>query len=135
MTDLADVIAQRCGLSFREAHHMVGQLVRTATERGVSASDISAAMVEGAASKVVARPVCFSADEIAAIIDPAQSIARRLSPGGPAPREVAAMIAQQRATLALDAGTAERKALALTAKRAVLARLLGALAAGAPVTP
>lgn len=135
MTDLAETIAQRCGLSFREAHHVVGSLVRTAVERGIAANAITAAMVEEAAAQVGEWRVSFSPEEIALIIDPAKSIARRVSSGSPAPAEATRMIAEQRNTLQLGCVVADEALRALKARRSGLKRLLNALATEAVVTP
>lgn len=134
MTDLADFIAQRCNLSFREAHHIVGSLVRIAIERNISASGITASMVEEAASKIVARPVSFSSEEIAGLLDPAKSIARRVSAGSPAPAETKKMIGEQRSALAEDSRTVQSASDALGEKRTQLNHLLCVLAAEASPT-
>ncbi len=131
MTDLADVIAQRCHLSFREAHHIVGGLVRMAVERSISARDITASMIEEAAKKVVVQPVSFSSEEIADILDPAKSIGRRVSGGSPAPAEIEKMISEQRSALAEHKRIAQNNSRALKEKATQLSDSLRALAAEA----
>ena len=49
-TELADALVREGGLSFREAHHVVGRVVRDAMERGLVASEIGADLI-GAAAK------------------------------------------------------------------------------------
>lgn len=90
-TDLAEALVER-GLPFRQAHELVGQIVRRAEELGISFSSLPP-------------------DELAAIhpdLDPAiiqaisleSSLARRASWGGTAPASVQEQIVLARATLA-----------------------------------
>lgn len=40
-TDLADFLVQRCGVAFREAHHITGHVVAHAESRGIDISELS----------------------------------------------------------------------------------------------
>jgi argininosuccinate lyase len=129
MTDLADFLARRDNLTFREAHHVVGHLVRMAIERGIAADRITAAMVAEAATAVLAKPLSCAPEEMAELLDPANSIDRRVSVGSPAPSEIARMIDEQRKALARSVRSASEASRAVEASREALTRSIAALAA------
>jgi argininosuccinate lyase len=89
-TDLADYLVER-GVPFREAHGVVGGLVRLAEERGVALSDL--APEDFAAASPVFGP------DVREVFDFARSLARRRAPGGAAPQAVREQITQARACL------------------------------------
>lgn len=79
-TDLADYLASR-GIAFREAHEIVGKFVR-AQETGPGASVLEGALgKEGSAAAL-------------RLLDPAASVKRRESFGGPGPGAMAAQLRQ-----------------------------------------
>jgi len=75
-TDLADALARR-GVPFREAHHVVGGLVREAEIRGVQLGELDEATLKAAHPLLVG-------EEIASALDPVQAVERRSLIGGPA---------------------------------------------------
>jgi argininosuccinate lyase len=85
-TDLADFIASQ-GVPFREAHHVVGALVREAEKRGVELHALPPELFERA-HPTLARP------ERAQALDPALAVERRRILGGPARSTVEAAIAE-----------------------------------------
>lgn len=89
-TELADYLVRR-GLSFREAHRVVGQIVKYCEREGIGFEDI--AMEEWRS---------FSpsfGDDVLAHISPAGAAAAKTSPGGTAPERVREQIAQARKLL------------------------------------
>jgi argininosuccinate lyase len=88
-TDLADFLALS-GVPFREAHHIVGGLVREAEAKGVELHALPEATF------VAAHPALAS-KERAAALDPALAVERRSLVGGPARSAVTAAIADARA--------------------------------------
>ena len=88
-TDLADLLASR-GVPFREAHHVVGSLVREAEQRGVDLGALS----EDAFAR--AHPALEGAD-VARALDPQAAVERRSVFGGPARARVLEAIADARA--------------------------------------
>ncbi|WZB76078.1 hypothetical protein WJ972_09470 [Achromobacter insuavis] len=99
VTDLADLLVRQAGASFRDAHHIIGAVVRQALEQGLPARAIPPAMIAAAAEQQLGRPVALAADAIAACLDPVRNVAARLSPGGPAPQSVRAHLREQHAVL------------------------------------
>ena len=75
-TDLADFLAQR-GVPFREAHHIVGGLVREAEIRGVQLGELPKEVLAGA------HPALATPD-VASALDPRAAVERRTVVGGPA---------------------------------------------------
>jgi argininosuccinate lyase len=88
-TDLADFLVQQ-GLPFREAHHVVGALVREAEIRGVQLGELPAEVL------VAAHPSLVG-DGLRSALDPAAAVERRSLIGGPAKATVQQAIATARA--------------------------------------
>jgi len=99
VTDLADLLVRQADASFRDAHHIIGAVVRQALDQGLSASDITPALIRSAAAAQLGRSVQLDEDDIAQCLDPARNVAARQSEGGPAPQSVLAHIGQQRSLL------------------------------------
>lgn len=135
MTDLADFLARRGNVSFREAHHVVGRLVRMALERNIVADGITAGMIAEAASEVLAQPLSCSPEEMAELLDPAKSVGRRVSMGSPGPGEIRRMVDEQREALAAAVRAARDAGHALEAKKKALTQSIAAIAAGAAAEP
>ena len=87
-TDLADFLVQR-GVPFREAHHVVGGLVREAETRGIELSALPKEVLEAAHS-------ALGTSDAQAALDPVQAVERRVA-GGPARESVRGAIADARA--------------------------------------
>jgi argininosuccinate lyase len=88
-TDLADLLAMK-GVPFREAHHVVGALVREAEQKGVELGALPDATF-AAAHPALATP------ERRTALDVALAVERRTVVGGPAKQTVLAAIATARA--------------------------------------
>lgn len=54
VTDLADAMVRHSGLSFREAHHVTGGVVRMAMDQGLAANEITSPMIDQAAREAFA---------------------------------------------------------------------------------
>jgi len=89
-TDLADYLVEK-GLPFRQAHQIVGQVVREAAEAGLPLSQLPLACYR-------AIHPAFAAD-LYRVFDAARSVARRRAVGGTAPETVRAQIRQAEALL------------------------------------
>jgi argininosuccinate lyase len=88
-TDLAELLVER-GVPFREAHALVGALVRDSLERHVPLTELVAAHPDLGA-------------EAADLLEPGRSVSRRRTPGGAGPDPVAAQLQRFERRLALDA--------------------------------
>lgn len=92
-TDLADYLVNK-GMPFREAHHVVGQVVRIAAERGENISELSLDVLRTISAH-------FDAD-VHATFDFLVSVQQRRTPGGTAPDAVREQIKQAKALLSPD---------------------------------
>jgi argininosuccinate lyase len=79
-TDLADYLVSK-GMPFREAHHVIGTVVRIAAEEGIALSQMPLEQLRKLSD-------LFEAD-VASVFDFQASIARRNGPGGTAPSQPA----------------------------------------------
>ncbi len=78
-TDLADYLVGK-GVSFRQAHQLVGQAVKAAADQGVGLDLLPLVVYQQISSSFE--------DDVYAVFDPRQSIARRNAYGGTAPQAV-----------------------------------------------
>jgi argininosuccinate lyase len=95
-TDLADYLVER-GVPFREAHHIIGQVVRLAQEQGIRLDHL-------ALRDLQAISPMFQAG-VETVFNFQAAVARRSLPGGTAPTAVANQILQAKAVLAVDSST------------------------------
>jgi argininosuccinate lyase len=89
-TDLADYLVRK-GLPFRQAHHVIGQIVQAAGQQKVSLSGLSLDALQGFSP-------LFTAD-VASVFDFSASVARRRAPGGTAPEAVREQLQQAKKLL------------------------------------
>ncbi len=89
-TDLADYLVKK-GLPFREAHHVVGQVVQTAEQQGVAITDL--------ALKTLQAIHPMFAEDVRLAFSVAGSLAARRVPGGTAPEAVQEQIALAKAVI------------------------------------
>ena len=89
-TDLADLLVQ-AGVPFREAHGMVGALVRRAEELGTGIGQLSEPDVRAIDQRL--------RGPLKALGGPAEAVERRVIPGGTARRAVEAQLAEAEAAL------------------------------------
>ncbi len=128
-TDLADLMVREAGLSFREAHHVVGAVVRAAMDAGLSADGITPEMVDEAAQAQIGRPLGLSGEAVRGSLDPAASVAARTLPGGPAPEAVARAVEAAQARLETRRAALVARRTQLQAARDALKRAVRELAA------
>jgi len=94
-TDLADGLVAEGGLSFRDAHHVVGGLVRLTMDSGKSANDLTSDMLDRAAVDVLGTPIKWPQAKLREYLDPVENVSMRRN-GGPAPSDVALAVERQR---------------------------------------
>lgn len=130
VTELADLMVRQCGVSFREAHAIVGGTVYRAVRAGQAATDITPTMLNEEAQTIVGREIELSKDDVRDALDPMSSVKGKLTLGGPAPSEVQRMVAKGLAQLEIEKGRlAERQSRLESADRElrqIAARLMGA---------
>jgi argininosuccinate lyase len=99
VTDLADLIVRTYGVSFREAHGIVGGTVMHAVRSGLTATDITTEMLNDEARVILGQELDFDAEEVRAVLQPAASVRGKVTQGGPQPDEVRRMIVSGRERL------------------------------------
>ncbi len=97
--DLAEYFVMHSGVSFRQAHFLVGRLVQTAILQKKELGQLSAEEVGDIAKEVMGCEIKFDAAGYKEATDPKSSITRRDAIGGPAPVEVMRMLADRQAQL------------------------------------
>jgi len=107
-TDLADHLVQSVGLSFKEAHHITGRVVRLALEAQVPIHEIGPELVSRAALEASGRDLTLTRDEISAALDPRKAVARRCHGGGPSAHDMAELLRQSEASLIDDETALQR---------------------------
>ncbi|SOY64576.1 argininosuccinate lyase [Cupriavidus taiwanensis] len=127
-TDLADALVREADMSFRQAHHIVGAVVRDALDQHLAADEISADMVDAAAMQVAGRAAGLDAAAVARCLDPEQGVAARMAAGGPAPVLVRGNVAAQRAATQHAGDYLGATRARLDAARAALKRSVNHLA-------
>jgi argininosuccinate lyase len=95
MTELADLIVREHNLSFRVAHEVVASVVEVAVKKGISSTDVSSAILDDAANKVIGRPLNLPQGEVQKALDPHENVKARKTMGGPAPEEVKRMLMER----------------------------------------
>lgn len=101
-TDLADGLVREAGLSFREAHHVVGGAVQMALKEGIGASEMTADLVNRSAREIVGYTLDIDDAFVQACLDPVRAVAARTTSGGTAPAEVRRILGEQRERLSAD---------------------------------
>jgi len=104
ITELADTLVRTRNLGFRTAHAVAAQVVKFAMAQGLKANEVTAALVEQAATKVLGHGLDLSDQEVASAMDPVHFVEIRNLPGGPAPTEVRRMIEQRLTVVEQQAG-------------------------------
>lgn len=85
MTEVADTLVWAEDMSFRQAHEIVGTMVRAALDDDRTADELTIDDLDQAARSVVGAETSLTADEFQQAIDPMVNVQRRDIPGGTAP--------------------------------------------------
>lgn len=109
-TDLAEFVMLRCGVDYRAAYLIVGEVVGAASRRGIRGVDISPEDLDVAAQRVIGRSLELEAEEVKAVLDPRAIVATRSALGGAAPEAVDAMTEEYLAK-AVDLGYRAKREL------------------------
>jgi argininosuccinate lyase len=99
-TDLAEVIMRERGLNYRDAHRVVGFVVRLALQSGQPLARVGAELLDEAARATLGRPLDLEPAVIASAVDPVAVVASREGLGGAAAPSVRRMIGDCRARFA-----------------------------------
>ncbi|RJG21653.1 argininosuccinate lyase [Paenibacillus thiaminolyticus] len=92
VTELADTLVRTDGLSFRQAHHIVSDVVQQALAQGLAADQITLTLVNESARRQIGRETTLNEETLREALDPVHFVDIRSLPGGPSPKEVKRMI-------------------------------------------
>lgn len=135
VTDLADLLVRKAGASFRDAHHIIGAVVRDALDRGIPARDITPAMIQAAAAAQTGRQIVLRDADIGDCLDPVRNVAARRSQGGPAPELVLGRIDEQKSVLDAKRQVIDATVRRIGDARALLQRRMRALVSSEATAP
>ena len=123
-TDIADGLVREHGVSFREAHHIVGRAVQLAIARGEDASGLTVEILNTAAKAEVGSTFDISEDALRHWTDPTLAVASRKVTGGPAPETTREVVDQMETRLRTDAQALQHRRKALKdSKERLMARI------------
>jgi len=116
-TDLAERLVAEKLLTFREAHRVVGNLVRDMVSNDIKPKDVSSSMVEETAEKALKRKIHVKPAFVSEAKDPARSILNRKSLGSPNPAQCEQLLKdlKNEATLCATAVSTRREKLQASA--------------------
>lgn len=89
--DLAEALVKETGLSFREAHRIVGEVVRSKYERGGTLRDLTAEELRDMVKRA-SRKRAANESSLVAALDSLKALRSRATVGSPSPRETMRMI-------------------------------------------
>ena len=98
-TDLSDALVRETGLSFREAHRVVGILVRKAVDQGKDPNLVTTAMLIEAAQEALGKTIHFKEESLRKVLDPTEGIRAKKIFGGTAPEIVREAIGRKGRTV------------------------------------
>ncbi len=93
--DLAEALVKYSGLSLREAHRVVGEIVRRLVEEGASIREVTVDYVGEVAEKVLGRRISLDRQVLESCLDPRKVVDMRATEGSPNPREVEEMLGKR----------------------------------------
>jgi len=100
VTELADVLVREAGLSFREAHAVVGAIVAELHEQGGRTSDVTTILLDRIVQERLGRPLGLPKSSLRRALSPEENVAVRSVTGGPAPSEALRSIGASRSRFA-----------------------------------
>jgi argininosuccinate lyase len=113
--DLAEQIVQKYGLSFRQAHRLVGAIVKRCLDTKRKPIELGREEIRRISISMIGKEICLSKAFIRTALDPRRCLERRRSIGSPNPKEIGRMLRSRKADL-------KRKEANLNALSSALAR-------------
>ncbi len=109
VTALADALVQKCGISFSEAHSVVGEMVGEVVEAGTGMAGINAPLLQTVSKTLLKRELVLSEKDIRQAIDPYENVMSKNIVGGPNPKRVEEMIREAESQLQVNSEWLERE--------------------------
>lgn len=86
--DLAEELTLKKGLSFRESHKLVGELIKTLIYENKKLKDVSPSLLKEISEKVLGKPIEVTQEELTHILDFKKAFLEKHSVGSPSLKEV-----------------------------------------------
>jgi len=96
--DLAEELTRK-GASFRQAHQIVGAIVKESMESNRLLKEISTDVIEKHSQKVLGRKITMTRDELRRVLEPTSSLRSRRTAGSPNPDDVKRTIMDRKSKL------------------------------------
>ncbi len=87
-TELAEELSLKKGLSFREAHKLVGELIKKMLYENKKMNKLSPNLIEQLSNQVLGKTINVSQEELENILDFKKALLEKRSLGAPSPKEV-----------------------------------------------
>lgn len=95
VTELADLLVRERGISFRQAHQIIGRVVNELLDKSMGVRGLSSNMIDKAAQEVLGNNMNLPEEEVKKALDPSYNVAVREVEGGPSPGAVEILISHQ----------------------------------------
>lgn len=87
-TELASTLVREAGLSFREAHSIVGRMISTAIKNNQTAADLTVEDLKKASQEVIGKEIAIDQEKIKKALDVKNCVSSRNIIGAPGPQAV-----------------------------------------------
>jgi argininosuccinate lyase len=87
-TELANHLVREHGLPFRQAHAIVGEIVRTAVERGSTLQETVLEVMPSVSTRLTGKPLKIDKDQLRNVLDALKTLELTRTEGGANPRLV-----------------------------------------------
>ena len=91
-TELANHLVREHGVPFRQAHAIVGELVRTSLERGSTLEETALSEMRSVSARVAGRPLKIDKDQLRNVLDALKTLELTRSAGGANPASVSRLL-------------------------------------------
>jgi argininosuccinate lyase len=122
-TALANYMVEKEGISFRQAHAIVGELVRVSVEGQLPFEDVVVKLLPKVSSQTAKR-IRIGKAKLSRVLDPAGSLASIVTDGGSNPASIPAELEKRLTRLTLDRGRVSKLVSSLISSEAMLREAL-----------
>lgn len=109
VTALADLLVMKFGISFSEAHDIVGDMVGTVLDGKQGIDHMDAEALRIASLAVIGRELRLTSEEIYSALEPAKNVRAKSSEGSPGADSLERMLTQSEEIIAAEAAWVEEK--------------------------
>jgi len=100
VTNLADFMVKEYGISFKNAHDIMGDCLGELDEQGLGIQALDAELVRKCCLNYLPEALPITAEQVRSVLDPLANVESKVTIGGPQVASVERMIANQSAAVA-----------------------------------